>query len=303
MGYFDVLASSLRSKIGAPIKFKINQLPYVRELTSATHFADSILGASTTPNPGTGQIPSDFPIDAFRNNLSSHGEVAKSDKFDVTIIIPTLLQGQTTSRELALQCEASELPGRDINMIEFRHYGFTKRIPHMNQYGQITLTFYCAGDMHEKKLFDRWLDIMIPTNSGLVSYPIDEEGNSQYESDVYINQYNPSGELIYQVKLFEALPVAVSPLTQNWSDDSVHRLVVTFAYKKWVSGSTVADIPAIDFSGVSNKLDPNSVQTQYSADGTNNYTNENNTIMADQRVSSVTSVADNFGIDFPNVNV
>ena len=300
MGYFDVLASSLASKLTAPIKFKINQSTQVRQLNSALHFVDKIFGLTGEPNPGTGEIPSDFTIDEFRTNLSAHGEVAKSDKFNVTIVIPTLLQGQTTSRELALQCEASELPGRDINMIEFRHYGFNKRIPHMNQYNQVSLTFYCAGDMHEKKLFDRWMDIMIPTSSGLVSYPIDESGRHQYETDVLINQYHPDGRMIYQVQLIEAVPVAITPLTQNWSDDSVHRLTVTFAFKKWLSDSTVADIPATDFSGVSSRQPQSS---GFTSDGTNNYTNVNNIPKLDQRVSGVTNVAKGLGIDLPNLNI
>src|ERR1700733_1690851 len=111
-----------------------------------------------------GTIPgnSDFNIDRFRTHFANHLETSKSDKFDVWIQIPTAVAQGVSMEDLSLQCEVSELPGKDINMIEFRHYGFIKRIPHINQYNQISFTFICAGDLFEKQLFDRWMDYMLP---------------------------------------------------------------------------------------------------------------------------------------------
>ncbi len=179
-------------------------------------------------------------IDDFRNHFNNHNEVSKADKFDVFIQVPDQVSSGTgyTGRELAIQCEISELPGKDITMIEYRHYGFTKRIPHMNQYGHINFTFYCTGDLVEKKIFDRWMDLMIPADTGLVNYPVDEQGLSTYESQILVNQYDSAGRLVYQVTLIDAIPTSMSPMQQNWSDDSVHRLSVSFAFFKWTSDQT-----------------------------------------------------------------
>lgn len=246
MGFFDTLANQIQNQVVGAANTQINNR--VDEIIDRNNPLKKF-----DINLGTGFIDSEFKIDEFRNNLSKHNEVAKADKFMVVIAIPQILNGSgsgptvngleevivgtawSTSRELSLQCEVSELPGRDINMIEYRHYGFTRRIPHTNQYGQVTFTFYCTGDMHEKKFFDKWLDVMIPANTGLVTYPMNDLGVTVYESTIDINQYDPMGNMMYQATLIDAIPIAVSPLSQNWSDDSVHRLTVTFAFRKWVS--------------------------------------------------------------------
>jgi hypothetical protein len=274
MGFFDTLANQIQNQVVGAANTQINNR--VDEIITRNNPLRKF-----DINFGTGFIDSDFKIDEFRNNMSAHNEVAKADKFNVVITIPYILvQGfipeqtkpdmptesgameevivsahrdknftpWTTSRELSLQCEVSELPGRDVNMIEYRHYGFTRRIPHNNQYGQVSLTFYCTGDMHEKKFFDMWLDLMVPTSTGLVSYPIGDNNIPLYETNIDLNQFDPMGNMMYQATLIDAVPTGISALNQNWSDDSVHRLTVTFAFRKWVSykdTSTGSD-PATD---------------------------------------------------------
>jgi hypothetical protein len=212
-----------------------------------------------------------FDINQFRTHLSAHGGVSRTDKFDAHINIPQEVSDGSGYgvRELALQCEVSELPGRDINMIEFRHYGFTKRIPHMNQYNQITLTFYCAGDLIEKKLFDRWIDLMIPVDTGLVNYPLNDDNSSRYEADIQINQYGTTGDLVYTVNLVQAVPVSVASMPLDWNNDQVHRLTVTFAYLKWTSDQTTYGAD----------------QTNTDSDTVSNFTNDDTS--TDQRINDV----------------
>lgn len=202
--------------------------------------------AGLAPFPGT----SPFNIDQFRTNLVAHREVAKVDKFDVQVMIPTVLSQYGQMSDLNLQCEAAELPGRDVTMIEYRHYAYIRRIPHMNQYGQASFTFYCAGDMWEKKMFDAWMDLMIPTTSGLVTYPETDTGAHTYDTFVYVNQYDMTGALQYQTKLIEAMPTSISPLPTNWSSDDVHRLTVNFVFKKW----TTVDVQSVTNNPITNAV-------------------------------------------------
>lgn len=190
--------------------------------------------AGLAPFPGS----SPFNIDRFRSNLTAHRELAKVDKFDVQIMVPMILSQYGQMTDLNLQCEAAELPGRDISMVEYRHYAFIRRIPHQNQYGQASFTFYCTGDMWEKKLFDAWMDLMVPTNSGLVTYPETDAGGHNYDTFIYVNQYDMTGALQYQTKLIEAMPTSISPLATNWATDDVHRLTVNFVFKKWTTVDT-----------------------------------------------------------------
>jgi hypothetical protein len=215
-----------------------------------------------------------FNVNQFRTHFTGQGEFAKTDKFEVWISTPNSLTGDpffgsNMTKELAFQCEAAELPGKNISMVEYRHYAFTNRVPHHLQFPEVTLTFYCNGTMKEKKFFDAWIESMIPTQSGLINYYSSEEGIPNYATDVTIKQYSHIGtdappesvdqdaipQLIYDCKLIEAIPIAVSSLPLNWSDDSVHRLQVTFAYKKWISKSA-------------------GITDDYTDDAVSNYTND-----------------------------
>jgi hypothetical protein len=186
---------------------------------------------------------SNLDINTFRQHFSKYNEVSKSDKFNVHIPIPKQIQGTSSfgTKELSLQCEMAELPSRDLQVVEYRHHAFTKRIPHMNQYNHASFTFYCTGDLLEKLLFDRWINYMVPAEGddvGLVRYPQDEADTLTYESDILVNQYDNQNNMTYSVKLIQAMPISVAAMSQNWADDSVHRLTVTFAFLKWVSNQT-----------------------------------------------------------------
>jgi hypothetical protein len=190
-----------------------------------------------------------FNVNEFRNHFGKYEDFAKTDKFEVWIAVPNALSNSSIFgvRELIFQCEAAELPGKNINMIEYRHYAFTNRIPHFINYGEMSLTFYCNGKLEEKKFFDAWFESMIPTNSGLVNYQSNEEGSQNYSTRINIRQYSQVSDdqgqpkLIYECALIDAIPTSISPLSLNWGEDSVHRLQVSFAYKKWTSTSGVSD--------------------------------------------------------------
>lgn len=185
-----------------------------------------------------------FNINNFIQNLNQHNETARTDKFDILLIPPAAvanyagLSPAAAGRGFNLQCEISELPGRDIQMTEYTTHAFVRRMPHMNQYGAASFTFICTGDFWEKKLFDAWLDMMVPAQTGLVNYALDPNNNRNYECDVYCNQYDMTGTQIYQAQLVDAVPTAVSVLNQSWDNDAIHRLNVTFQFRKWLTNGT-----------------------------------------------------------------
>lgn len=263
MGIFDQLAAQLSSQAAVAAGGGTPRLgasiPVLQPGNAQTAgvlgliLPEALAFAGLAPFPGT----SPFNIDQFRTNLTAHREVAKVDKFDVTILIPIILQQYGQASDLVLQCEAAEFPGRDITMIEYRHYGFIRRIPHQNQYGQASFTFYCAGDMWEKKMFDQWMESMIPTNTGLVSYPEDQNGGHRYDTSIFVNQYDMTGALQYQVKLEEAMPTSISPLGANWQSDDIHRLSVNFVFKKWSTVDTKNATASGPLASVNNFVNSN----------------------------------------------
>lgn len=179
-----------------------------------------------------------FSVNEFRNHFAKHRDYAKTSKFDVLIFKPKSLAVETT--DLRFQCETAELPGLTVNTVDGRYYGIPQSVASVATYNDITLTFICAADLWEKKLFDQWMNSIVPSNSFLLAYKDD------YATKIQINQYyedapdasagatvNTAPEKSYIVSLYNAFPTSVSPLQLNWADDGILRLSVTFKYDYW----------------------------------------------------------------------
>jgi hypothetical protein len=162
--------------------------------------------------------------------------------------------------DLRFQCEASELPGYNINTVDGRYYGVSSPVASVASFNDINLTFICAGDFWEKRMFDKWMNLIIPFNN------YNPEYRDNYVSPkIEINQFADYGEgpslkpkIIYTVALYNAFPSIVAPLQVNWADDGVHRLNVTFKYEYWITGDiegqgrayNVSDLEPITISSI-----------------------------------------------------
>lgn len=135
------------------------------------------------------------------------------------------------SRYLALQCEAAELPGRTLQTADVKIYGPTFKVPYNSQYGDTTLTFLCTNDFSERKLFDRWIDAIHPSDTNNLRYP--KGTQSRYMTNIKIIQYDDFIKQIFAVELIDAFPIGVAPQSLSWSDDTFHRLSVQFAYQRY----------------------------------------------------------------------
>ena len=137
----------------------------------------------------------------------------------------------TLSRYLALQCETAELPGRTLMTQEAKVYGPTYKVPYQSQYNEMTLTFLCTNEFWERKLFDRWIEAIMPSDTNNMRYAKDEA--TRYMTPIKVIQYDDFIKQIYAVELVDAFPIGISAQPLSWSEDGFHRLSVQFAYQRY----------------------------------------------------------------------
>jgi len=135
------------------------------------------------------------------------------------------------SRYLALQCESAELPGRTFATADVKIYGPIFKVPYQTQYGDTTLTFLCTNDFYERKLFDRWMEAIMPSDTNNLRYP--KSNTSRYMTNIKIIQYDEFIKQIYAVELLDAFPIGVAPQALSWGEEGFHRLSIQFAYQKY----------------------------------------------------------------------
>jgi hypothetical protein len=144
---------------------------------------------------------------------------------------PMKSSNPTISRYLALQCESAELPGRTLETADAKIYGPSFKIPYRMQYTDTALTFICTNDFYERKLFDKWMEAIIPSDTNNARFP--KSNSSRYMTNIRIIQYDDIVRQIFAVELIDAFPIGIAPQAVSWSDDGFHRLSISFAYQKY----------------------------------------------------------------------
>jgi len=218
-----------------------------------------------------------FSPNTFLSNIKGRGGLARPNRFEVIIPIPTYVNlnvsnsvvdrfkagldefrrsinidlgtfvdvvlgadppdpqnrssNADTSRWLAAQCEAAEIPGRRLATQKVKIYGPAFQVPYAMEYNDMTLTFLCTNTFTERMLFERWIEGIIPPDTNNPRFP---KGNgTRYMTNITICQYDDVTNRIFAVQLIDAFPTGIAPQQLNWQDDGFHRLGVNFAYQRY----------------------------------------------------------------------
>lgn len=202
----DGLAKPSRFEVILPIPPYVNQFVGNSIIEKILNFPNSIF------NDVTDAIGSAF------------GRQGDEDEYSKT-------SNSSLSRYLALQCETAELPGRTTATADVKIYGPTFKVPYQTQYTDTTLTFLCTNDFYERKLFDRWMECIHPSDTNNLRFPKGQQ--SRYLTNIKIIQYDEFIKRIFIVELIDAFPIGIAPQALNWSEDGFHRLSIQFAYQRY----------------------------------------------------------------------
>lgn len=202
-----------------------------------------------------------FSPQHFLSNLDTKNGPAKANRFQVLIPIPpylnnfirsstieqmmndpntdprffeirnSLLPNVTMSEYLSLQCETAELPGKTLLSQDVKIYGPSFKVPYQTQFNDITLTFVCSNKFYERKLFDTWVEAIMPMDTNNLRYAKDEE--TRYMTNITILQYDDFIQEIYAVSCLDAYPIGIAAQPLSWSDENFHRISIQFAYQKY----------------------------------------------------------------------
>ena len=162
------------------------------------------------------------------------GALAKTSHYSINFTPPNIFFGTTLNssdkvRKLLLYCNSAQLPGINISTFQSRTFGETREMPYDKLYDNVSFSFYVDRDMYIKKFFDTWVDgIQNPTTRTFEYY-------DQYTTDIEIRIQDVAEKDTYIVKLFEAYPKTISPITIGYDQKEVMQLQVSMNYKYWQS--------------------------------------------------------------------
>jgi len=174
-----------------------------------------------------------FSLKNFQAQVRTGG-LARPNRFEVLINLPPALTNNKYSTNdaklLSLFCESTNLPMQTIGVKTQRIQGPAYQRPVSVDYGGegITMTFLLDQKMDVKGLFDSWMSKIIDPFQYFVYY------QQTYVTTVQINQLDQKDKTVYSVLLEDAFPRSVALLELNNSaQNQVHKLNVTFSYRRW----------------------------------------------------------------------
>lgn len=179
-----------------------------------------------------------FSISGFVSRISEKG-LARTNRFRVIFTTPISFGDAQQYRQVSLNCESAELPGRDLVTADARIYGPTFKSPYMSNYNDISFTFLCDASLVEKRVFDEWMSVINPRTS------FDFEYRENYLSRVVIEQLSDDETTTYSCELIDAFPIQINSMPVNWGDDNFHRVTVTMTYRYWVETGALDNIEQI----------------------------------------------------------
>jgi hypothetical protein len=202
----DGLAKPSRFEVVLPIPSYINSFIGNSILEKILNFPNSIFSDVST---------------AINSAFGRQGERDEQSK----------TSNSSMSRYLALQCESAELPGKTFQTADVKIYGPTFKVPYQTMYGDTTLTFLCTNEFYERKLFERWMEAIHPTDTNNMRFA--KGAQSRYMTNIKIIQYDDFIKQIHAVELIDAFPIGIASQALNWGEDGFHRLSIQFAYQKY----------------------------------------------------------------------
>ena len=192
--------------------------------TPESALTEQLEGNTVTPGSNL------FSVSGFVSRIGNRG-LARTNRFRVLFTPPKMLSVDESLdgyRQITLNCESAELPGRDLTTTDARIYGPTFKTPYMSNYNDISFTFLCDKSLTEKRIFDQWLTAINPETS------FDFEYRDNYVAPVEILQLTDDEVATYGCRLEEAFPLQVNSMPVSWGDDNYHRVTVTMTYRYWV---------------------------------------------------------------------
>lgn len=184
-----------------------------------------------TKNLGFGGVD----LDALANDLQmSNAQTELQSTFKSGAAMNAVQNAN--GRRVRAFCNAISMPDRQVEMIDVKTGGPSRKIAYDYKSADITATFYSDKFLRERSYFEMWQGQAFSTQSHNFNF------YDNYVSDVNIfqlGQYASRAErddVTYAVKLFDCFPKIIGPVEYSYNDtNTITTFTVTFTFRYWIN--------------------------------------------------------------------
>lgn len=181
-----------------------------------------------------------FNIREIQSAINRANGIYRPSHFRVMIPTTKVSNEFVDMRVLALHASAITAPGLNLLTSDINHsgYGVIEKRPYQAQSNDITITFRVDGNYDIPNFFYRWMkkisrfDGTVYGNSDadLFEYP------DNFVTDIEIEQFDSSGEVINIHTITRAFPISTDSIQLDWSaQNQLANLTVQFSFHTWTT--------------------------------------------------------------------
>jgi hypothetical protein len=186
-------------------------------------------------------------IDSFKALINARRGLARANRFMVimqppsqtlftfnlgSLLYDTIIGGKDINyrdfiadpRDIAMLCESSSFPGRQIQTMDYILDRQPKKVPMAYINEDVTMVFHLTSDYYVKRLFTEWSDLVIDPASYKLRY------DSEFKTDIIVQQLDSQNLPVYGILLKNAYPVGVNSVILDVNDQTTQRLTVQFTF-------------------------------------------------------------------------
>lgn len=165
----------------------------------------------------------------------------------------------------SIECypESVTLPQRSFVQVPFGYWGPAEQIPIRREYGECAMTFIIYQDWYERRYFERWMDLVIPTTNteeasgdgigfGQTLIPISNPFSTEVSATQYSDYSNSMDKQLGTIMVFpldaaehdtkstasivmtDAYPVSITPTSLSSEATGYGTFVVVFAMRQYI---------------------------------------------------------------------
>jgi len=168
-------------------------------------------------------------INEFISQVKAEG-LARDNRYLVTITPPQSMVGGAPDTKLRLLCQGVSMPGLNFVSNPVLTYGEQREVIYNRQYDPITMEWILDNRMDIKRFWDQWQQLIINPVSRMITYYQDYVGTIEIDQLDASDQEKPK----YAVRLYEAYPKTVAPISYSAGSKEITKLSVTIEYKYWI---------------------------------------------------------------------
>jgi len=163
--------------------------------------------------------------------------VTRTPEIKRTTLTNELTVGSEVQRGLRAYVESVDMPGRNLDTVDFKTYGPKRSIVNGHSFsGEVTMSVYCDKYLRQRSFFEMWQKAAFDQGTNNVHFYDEYTGGLRiYQLGSFAGNQDRD-RIAYGVELFEVFPKTISAVSYSQGDnDTIQKISVVLAFRNWIN--------------------------------------------------------------------